>query len=231
MLFDEPYYIAINQARWAVAENVLNQLRIYQGLSFTNCIDVGCGPGWFSEKLVNWGVNVIGLEGRQELVEEASKRVTEAKFYQVDVESTPQMSQFAGADLVFCFGLLYHTENPFKVIRNLNLLTKKVLFIESMNVPLSEPVTYLVEEGKNETQGLTYHAMIPSRSCLLKMLQVSGFPYLYDYQGYVDHEDFWETETKHQRRGIFLASTVELQVSDLVPSPEIVTPKYNFFKQ
>ncbi|NEP52100.1 MAG: class I SAM-dependent methyltransferase, partial [Moorea sp. SIO3C2] len=160
MLFDEPYYIAINQARWAVAENVLNQLKINQGLSFTSCLDVGCGPGWFSEKLVNWGVNVIGLEGRQELVEEASKRVNEAKFYQVDVESTQQMSQFAGADLVFCFGLLYHTENPFKVIRNLNLLTKKVLFIESMNVPFDQPVTYLVEEGKNETQGLTYHAMI-----------------------------------------------------------------------
>ncbi|MBR8826627.1 MAG: class I SAM-dependent methyltransferase [Gomphosphaeria aponina SAG 52.96 = DSM 107014] len=230
MLFDEPYYISINEARWTVAEKVLNELKVKHNLALSSCLDVGCGPGWFAEKLVNWGVKVTGIDGRLELVEAARNRVANASFELVDVESKTAMSSLSKADLVFAFGLLYHTENPFRVIRNLHSLTEKVLLIESQIIPGDNPITWLVEEGKNETQGLTHHALIPSRSCLLKMLQVAGFAYVYEYLGKVDHEDFIETETKYGRRGIFLAAHEKLQGQDLVECPQITTPKYEFHK-
>jgi 2-polyprenyl-3-methyl-5-hydroxy-6-metoxy-1,4-benzoquinol methylase len=230
MLFDEPYYIDINQARWTIAEKILNEIKLKNGIQLSSCLDAGCGPGWFAEKLVNWGIAVNGIDGRSELIEEARKRVPNAQFYCGDLESETQISDFASADLVFCFGLLYHTENPFRVIRNLYALTQKILFLESIIVPGNEPITWLVEEGKNETQGLTYYATIPSRACTIKMLQIAGFEYVYEYIGKVNHEDFIETDTKHQRRRIFIASQVQLKVNNLIEIPKISTPKYNFSK-
>jgi len=230
MLFDEPYYISINEARWAVAKKILNEIKTKNQLSFSTCLDVGCGPGWFAEKLVTWGVNVTGIDGRLDLVETAQKRVAEASFLCVDVESKTSMSSLKKADLVFAFGLLYHTENPFRVIRNLQSLTEKIMLIESQIIPGNNPITWLVEEGKNETQGLTHHALIPSKSCLVKMLQVAGFPYIYEYLGTVKHEDFIETNIKYPRRAIFVASYQALKGKELANFPRITTPKYNFLK-
>lgn len=231
MLFDQSYYIKINETRWSIAENVLNEIRYNNRQEISTCIDAGCGPGWFTEKLVNCGLTAIGLEGRLELVKEAKQRVPEARFYHLDVESKREMLSLPGADLVFCFGLLYHMENPFRVIRNLHDLTKKMLFIESIIIPESAPITWLVEEGKNETQGLTHRAMIPSRTCMIKMLQSSGFEYIYEYSGKIEHEDFIETDTRHKRRSIFLAARVSLKTSDFKIAPKIITPKYDFSKK
>lgn len=231
MLFDESYYIKINEARWSMAEKVLNEICHNNGQEISSCIDVGCGPGWFTKKLITYGISAIGLEGRIELVEEAKLRVPEARFYHIVVESKTQMSSLLSADLVFCFGLLYHTENPFRVIRNLHGLTKKILFIESIIIPENTPITWLVEEGKNETQGLTYHAMIPSRTCMVKMLQSSGFKYVYEFSGKIKHEDFIETDTKHKRRAVFLAARVNLEVSGFMLAPQVATPKFDFSKK
>jgi 2-polyprenyl-3-methyl-5-hydroxy-6-metoxy-1,4-benzoquinol methylase len=228
MLFDEPYYIDINHARWTVVETILNAIKQKNEIELSSCLDVGCGPGWFSRKLVDRGLSVIGIDGRLELVEIAKDRVSHAKFDCKDIESREQISKLDRADLVFCFGLLYHTENPFRAIRNLYALTKKILLIESIIIPGNKPIAWLVEEGKNETQGLTHYAMIPSRSCAIEMLRIAGFKYVYEYQGEVEHEDFRETDDKHQRRRIFLASLVNLEVNNLVQAPQTSTPKYNF---
>jgi len=230
MLFDEPYYIKINEVRWRIAKHVLDEICLKNKQHLSTCIDVGCGPGWFTEKLLALEMSVIGLEGRLELVQEAKRRLPETKFYHIDVESKTQILSIPAADLVFCFGLLYHTENPFRVIRSLSILTKKVLFIESIIIPESTPITWLVEEGKNVTQGLTHLAMIPSRTCVIKMLQSSGFEYVYEYLGKIEHNDFIETDTRYKRRGIFIASRDSLIINDFVLLSVITTPKYDFSK-
>jgi hypothetical protein len=59
------------------------------------------------------------------------------------------------ADLIFCFGLLYHTENPFQVIRNIERLTGQRLLLEPPAFPSHEPVLRFVDEGPYLDQGLT----------------------------------------------------------------------------
>lgn len=230
MLFDKSYYIDINNARWNITKKILDEVRDNKQ-NIDTCIDIGCGPGWFSKKLLDWGLAVHGIDGRLELIYEAKRRVPNAKFSHINIESNMEVSQLTSEDLILCFGILYHTENPFRVIRNLETLTKKILFIESMIIPESKPILWLVEENKNETQGLTRYAMIPSQTCMIKMLQTSGFEYVYKYLGNVDHEDFIESDTKYKRRGIFIASRVNLKVKDLVLVPDIPTPKYDFSKK
>ena len=142
MLFDEPYYLRINQARWSAAERILDNLREQTAVDLKTCLDVGCGPGWFTEKLQGKNFLVEGLEGRSTLVREARRRVPGVVFHQADAESDGETRSLGTYDLVFCFGLLYHTENPFRVIRNLRRPTRHLLLIETVLIPLDAPCAW-----------------------------------------------------------------------------------------
>jgi 2-polyprenyl-3-methyl-5-hydroxy-6-metoxy-1,4-benzoquinol methylase len=230
MLFDESFYLRINQARWEMAERVISQIRAGAAMELSTCLDVGCGPGWFSERLAGLELRVEGVEGRLENVEAARRRVPAVRFHHLDIEAEHGIGALAAYDLVFCFGLLYHTENPFRVIRNLRRLTRKVLFVETQLIPDEAPSARLVSENVNETQGLTHHAWILSRAALAKMLQVSGFANVYEYVTPLDHEDFRETPTRHRVRRVFLASELPIRSEELAPFPLVPAPKLTFDK-
>lgn len=230
MLFDESFYLRINEARWRMAERAIGQICTRSRVDLRTCLDVGCGPGWFSERLASLGLRVEGLEGRLENIKAARRRVPTVRFHHADIEYEPRVRRLGVYDLVFCFGLLYHTENPFRVIRNLRRLTGKVLFLETRVVPGETPSARLVAENVNDTQGLTHHAWIPSRAAVVKMLQVSGFPNVYEYGTPMDHEDFQETPSRHRMRRIFLASEQLLASDGLVLFPPIAAPKVTFSK-
>lgn len=231
LLFDEPYYIDINQARWAVAERVLRHLQTTEQEPIQTCLDVGCGPGWFSERIARLGIEVTGLEGRKELADIAAERCPAASFRHVDIEDGDKLRAIAPADLVFCFGILYHVENPFMLLRNLHALTRHQLFIESIFIPSDHPCAWLVAEGRNETQGLTHYSFILSRPSLMAILQRVGFPFVYQYNGPVAHQDFNQAEGKHPRRGIFLASKTELGLTNFEPVFSIPLAKFDFTKR
>jgi len=213
-----------------VAEKILNEIRHGQHERLQSCIDVGCGPGWFTKRLIDYGLSVVGIDGRDELIQVARGRVPEGEFFQIDVESKREVAVLSSADLVFCFGLLYHVENPLRVIRNLELITKKILFIESIVIPEKRHSAILVEESNNETQGLTGLAVIPSGLLITKVLYSSGFRYVYEYLGYVPHNDFIETKEQYRRRRIFIGSNLELTISDAARVPQSSAPKYDFLK-
>jgi 2-polyprenyl-3-methyl-5-hydroxy-6-metoxy-1,4-benzoquinol methylase len=200
-------------------------------VTLKNCLDVGCGVGWFSERLLALGLKVEALDGRQENVAEARRRVAGVRFHVANIAAESEMASFPRYDLVFCFGVMYHTEVPLLVVRNLRRLTKKILLLETIVIPRNGPCAWLVEEGENETQGLTFHAFIPSRTCMLKMLQVSGFEHVYEYLGPVKHEDFEETLTRHRKRRVFLASSIALSMDRIVLAPQIAARKYAFAKR
>jgi SAM-dependent methyltransferase len=228
-LFDQPFYREINEARWHIAEAVLGDL--LEHVPLRTCLDVGAGPGWFTRRLQGLGLEVEGLEGRAENVELFRVRVPDARIRHVDVESEPQTSALGRFDLVFCFGLLYHTENPLRVLRNLRRLTRHVLFLETMVVPGESPYAMLVTENENETQGLTRTSLIPTTSCLVTMLACAGFPWTYEYAGPVDHPDFLDTAARHRRRRIFIASSSEIAVRHTARVHAVATPKYDFAKR
>jgi SAM-dependent methyltransferase len=219
--FDRDFYLAINEARWAVAAPTLAALPKHR-----TCLDVGCGVGWFAEKLAAVGLDVRAIDGRTENVEEAARRVPGVTFAQVDIESPEAVSRQEPADLVFCFGLLYHLENPFRAIRHLRDLTKRTLFIETALSPGDAATFQLVSEGQNDTQGLNHHAVIPSRTALLKMLSLAGFASIERFVGDVHHDDFRERPGLIRRREIYLvgdAPTVApgFEVQPVKPTPKI----------
>lgn len=225
MLFDDPFYLEINNARWAMAEPVLSVILS----EIQTCIDVGCGPGWFSDKLNKLGLDVFGVDGRKEVVHEAARRVPRARFAVCDITASKLELTLSSVDLVFCFGLLYHLENPFAAIRNLCALSNKYLFIETQVAPGDGNDLVLVSEGKNETQGLNFHAVIPSRRALLKMLYVAGYKSVYRYVGEINHIDFVDSSGRRHRREVFLAvKSIGSALPNFVQETEPVTPKIDY---
>lgn len=93
-------------------------------LKLGTALDAGAGVGFFSETLRSCGLNVCGFDGRPENVCEARKRFPGIPFEWGDIQdrSILELGKF---DLVLCFGLLYHLENPLAAIRNLRELTEK----------------------------------------------------------------------------------------------------------
>jgi FkbM family methyltransferase len=211
-VFDRRHYLKLIQARSETIRRVVTGLRLALGLA--NALDAGCGVGFFAQVLHECGLYVRGFDGRMENVMEARKRFPRIPFGQGDIED-PDVVRAGKFDLVLCFGLLYHLENPMLAIRHLRALTGKGLLIESMCVPGDQPGMMLREEPAQEDQSLTEIALYPSEGCLVKMLYRAGFTSVYKIAVLPDHDDFRETTEHARRRTVLFASVAPVHVPGL----------------
>ena len=236
-IFDQPHYDDLNRAREAVVSRLLGELK--PALNLETAVDVGCGLGHFSGYLKSLGLNVLAVDGREQNVEEAQRRNPSIRAVRYNAEDTA-LKTLGTFDLVFCFGLLYHLENPLLAIRNLEAITGKVFFAEGVIYPGETPTMGLVDEGHYDDQGLNHLAFYPTDACLQKMLYRAGFGFVYrlalmpqhsEYQGSLDVPRF-RTMLVASRE--FIASRqlelVREASNRLVPVGRAKRPgKYNFF--
>jgi len=221
-IFDAAHYESLNTSREAVASALLAQLK--EPLQLRTAIDVGCGLGYFAALLKSLGFEVSAVDGRQQNVEEASRRNPDIEFSCCDAQSSelPKKGKF---DLVFCFGLLYHLENPFLTIRYLRQMTKNLLLVEGVIYPGADPIMGLVDEGLTEDQGLNHVAFYPTESCLVKMLYRSGFSHVYRFHPLADHPEYRSTSRSRQVRTMLSASPTPLSTPLLQQLPEAKSPE------
>jgi tRNA (mo5U34)-methyltransferase len=216
-IFDAKHYELLNSSRAAVVSKVLLQTKSSLGLQ--TAVDVGCGLGYFSGLLLSLGFEVTSVDGRAENVEEAKRRYPNAKFKQCNAED-PRLKELGQFDLVFCFGLLYHLENPLLAIHNLHEMTKNLLFVEGVIFPGQEPIMALVDEERHEDQGLNHIAFYPTEACLVKMLYRSGFSHAYGFACQPDHPDYQAGSNSRRVRTILVASRGPIASQLLVAMPE-----------
>ncbi len=222
-VFDQQHYDLLNRARGDVVRALLGELKGPLGLQ--TAIDVGCGLGYFSGFLRSLGFDVTGVDGRQQNVAEAQRRNPDARFVRLDAED-PAMKALGKFDLVFCFGLLYHLENPFLAIRHLHAMTERLVLVESVIFPGSLPLMALVDEGRTEDQGLNHIAFYPTEACLTKMLYQAGFPFVYEFFSKPEHPDFLSGGSKGPSRTMLAASLTPIQAKCIRPVFEPKLP-YN----
>jgi tRNA (mo5U34)-methyltransferase len=218
-VFDQSHYESLNESRATRLRELLPDLGGKIGAR--TALDVGCGFGYFSKLLHTLGLNVTAIDGRSENVKEASRRVPEVEFHTMDAEDHSILG-FGTFDIVLCFGLLYHLENPFLAIRHLRALTSAILFVESVIFPGEDPVMGLVDENLTEDQGLNHVAFYPTESCLVKLFYRSGFPFVYRLASMPDHPHFRSGPYSRQARTMLTASTrpLDTRLLRLVPEPK-----------
>ena len=208
--FDQKEYRRLIEARGETIRRAIRKLK--PALKLSNAVDVGCGVGFFSQTLTECGLNVCGFDGREENVAEARRRFANIPFGEGDIEERAIL-QLGRCDLVLCFGLLYHLENPLLAIRNLQGLTEKCLLLESMCLPGEKTSMLLRQEPRQHDQSLSDLACYPSEGSIAKMLYCAGFAMVYRVMPLPDHEDFRETTEHARRRTVLLASSTAIDVA------------------
>jgi SAM-dependent methyltransferase len=215
--FDLPHYDLLNLARRDVVRSLLEELK--SPLCLQTAIDVGCGLGYFSGFLQSIGFDVTAVDGRQENTTEAARRFPSIHFHVINVEN-PRLQSLGTFDLVFCFGLLYHLENPLLVIRQLHAMTRSLLLVEGMCIPGGASTMELLDEGHIDDQGLNYVGFYPSEPCLIKMLYLAGYPFVYHLRKPPADFRFIGTRSRKRERALLVASMKPLTTASLALAKE-----------
>jgi SAM-dependent methyltransferase len=212
--FDQKAYEHLNTARETVVRDLVQQLRGI--LPLATAVDIGCGVGYFSSVLDSTGLKVLGLDAREQNVLEARRRYPHIQFEVMNVED-PCVLEFGHFDLVFCFGLLYHLENPFQAVRNMSSMTTQVALLEGVCYPSAESLMVLVDEDDLDDQGINHIAFYPSEISLIKMLLRSGYTSCFLPRTMPDHSFYHPPKGSFRYRTLLIASKQPLRLASLIP--------------
>lgn len=204
-LFDADNYLAINEARWTIAKKAIGDLRA-TGITLDTAYDFGAGPGWFASRLKDQDLDVMALEGREDVADVGRRRAPGCEFGVLDFDNCATADALPPRDFSLSFGILYHLENPLRALRMMGTMTAKVMLLETMVVPDGDFIARIARENPNETQGIQPLAMILSRSALARGMWAAGFSHAYDCTQPINHDDFRDLEARHPRRGLWLLS-------------------------
>jgi SAM-dependent methyltransferase len=216
-VFDHPAQAEFMVARREFIGRFLPEWK--QALGLRTVLDVGCGVGYFAASLRDMGFEVTAVDAREANISEARRRHPGIDFRVADVEDA-QLAALGRFDLVLCFGLLYHLENPFRTMRSLYALTAKLLLVESICLPQETPLLLLFDEPAGEDQSLQSVSCYPSEGALVKMAFRSGFPHVYRFRELPDHDNFQRVVGLDRIRTMLAAATGELNFPLLDPAVE-----------
>ena len=129
----------IHETRLALLEQALDGA-VGRDCSRLTAIDLACHQGWFAMHLARRGFReVVGVDARDEHLADARlmAEVLGAKGFRTqkaDLEDA-KAEAFGVHDVTLMLGLLYHLENPVRVLRLARAITRKVMVIETQVVP------------------------------------------------------------------------------------------------
>ena len=191
-------------------------------------LDVACGVGLLSRSLSDAGLDVTAVDARPENIAEARRRFPDLKFHLVDVE-TNKLTKLGRFHITICFGLLYHLENPFQVVRSLFEVTDEILLIESQITPGETPTALLMNEPGGEDKALKGIAFVPTENCLVKMCYQAGFGEVYTLKNPPGNKYFRNTLRRRKQRTVLVAvkhsATLKGGVKLIkVPEPQTTRP-------
>jgi SAM-dependent methyltransferase len=210
--FDTREAIELNRARLA------HLVSLELPLAGSRVLDVGCGVGHLAAELVNLGFSVVCVDGREENVASLRSRYPSLAAHVADVE-TGALHLLGRFDVVLCYGLLYHLENPIKALRNIESICGEALLLETMICDHSLPVLRIEDDTLSSNQGLRGIGCRPSPGYLAVALSRVGFRHVYAPRVPPNHPDFqfeWRNNLDSTRDGrnmrcVFVASKKELR--------------------
>ncbi|MAH07962.1 hypothetical protein CMI38_06975 [Candidatus Pacearchaeota archaeon] len=131
-------------------------------------LDVGCWGGGFVKLAIEKGAKkALGID----IIK--SKPIHNIPFIAIDIFSERFLA-LPTFDIVFCGGVLYHTENPISLLRRLKIKTKKHLYLKSaLSLKNEEPVMKILPT--NELGNNFSNWWLPNEKCIIAMLESTGF--------------------------------------------------------
>ncbi len=215
--FDQPESLAINQAR-------LTHLASLQlPLEGKTVLDVGCGVGHLAQFFVKRDCSVVCVDGREQNIISLRSRYPGLVAHVANVDREP-LAQFGMFDVVFCYGLLYHLENPLAALRSMASVCREILLLETLISDHAWPILQIIDEPMTFSQALAGLGCRPSPSYVVTALNRIGFRFVYAPKVPPEYRDFkigWRNNLDAWRNGhplrcTFVASRTELRNPRLV---------------
>lgn len=173
----------------------LKSIQMPEDLTDWSVLDIGAWDGYFSfvaekrgarvyamDSLTHsWNPNGIELTGGKKIIQdgklgfETARKALNSKVIDMNRELDELEHFSCGYDLVLDLGILYHCENPFKHIRDLAKITKKMLILETQtDANYLTPPAMIFYPG-NELNNDSGNWWGPNIRCVVEMLLVAGF--------------------------------------------------------
>jgi SAM-dependent methyltransferase len=206
--FRDPNYLHINRAR---LEHLAS---LGLPLAGRRVLELGSGPGDLTGFLLERNCHVVSVDGRAECLKVLSMRFSQVETLQLDLNGPEALSSLGLFDAVHCYGLLYHIEQPARLIDVMGKICNDFAVIETCLATGSDHGLSIVEETCDYTQSLTLKGCRPTRSWIFHALR-QAFPFVYLTVTQPDHPEFpidWEAPLDHLKniRSVFVASRQEI---------------------
>lgn len=122
----------------AVWQSILKSLNLFlpgsrEERSKLRVADLGCLEGGYAVEFAKCGFETIGIEAREENIQKCNYvkdnlNLPNLSFVKDDVRNMPNYGRF---DVVLCYGLLYHLNDPVDFLKIMSSCTNKVLFLNT----------------------------------------------------------------------------------------------------
>lgn len=182
------------------------------GLRLANrtVLEVGAGIGDHTSFFVDRGCKVTVTEAQEQNLSLLRNRYPDLDVRRLDLNAPP--AQEIQADVVYCYGTLYHLEEPARALAWMARCARKMLLLETCvaagDADELRPIEERAGDPENAPSG---HGCRPTRSWLRREL-ASGFSHVYMPLTQPSHEEFpvdWSSVDLAGRpliRAVFVAS-------------------------
>lgn len=186
-------------------------------------LEVGAGIGDHSHYYLDRGCKVTITEARPETLQYLLNRYPNHDVQYLDMEH-PTLLKNSPFDIVHCYGLLYHLNDPEQALEFLSNNGTRILFLETcVSFGHAKEINIIPEDKANPTQALSGTGCRPTRPWLFERLQ-GLFKYVYLPKTQPNHEEFpldWTSSEKNLAilsRAVFIASRQKFENDMLSPS-------------
>lgn len=207
--FHSDHYVRHNQRR---LEHLATLGLPFEGRSV---IEVGAGIGDHTSFFLDRGCSVLTSDGRPENVELLRRRYPSIAVRQLDLDN-PQPEFRETADIVYCYGTLYHLRRPAEALTFLARCCKSMMLVETrVSLGDDERLDIAEENSLNPSQALLGIGCRPTRLWVHQRLS-ELFPYVYMPKTQPWHPEFpvdWTIPESagELTRAIFIASREPLR--------------------
>lgn len=222
-VFLTPNAIQINEAR----QKHLASLEL--DLENKTVLEVGAGIGLHTGFFEERGCEILSSDSRLENLAEIQRRDPHRKVKILDLEKTTDLTHLGEFDIIYCYGLLYHTANPQQVLSSLSQICRQMILLETCVTPGMEIKSYARGEDKrSHNQAMSGLGCRPTRPWIMETLrEYYGYAYISKTQPrHIDFDLDWVNAVpKGNHRAVFVGSKMPLKLPTLLDSP----PEFQVF--
>jgi SAM-dependent methyltransferase len=214
--FSSGHYQEHNRARLSHLDSL--------GLPLCNrsVLELGSGPGDHTAFYVDRHCSIVSVDARQDCLDVLARRFPAVQTQVCDLNAPDPLLTLGTFQVVHCYGILYHLEDPARLVDYLGKACSGFAVVETCVNPGGNQDVEIVDEIREDyTQSSTGRGCRPTREWVFGEL-CRFFPFVYHTKTQPAHPEFpldWNnlSGTPGLIRSVFVASKLPLEVDTLSP--------------